>query len=93
MHAHEVASHEIVLPTDQDNQNGSDKLADLVMDLRQLKVDQVKGLTKLTAGDVPNKEKVHNQVKLAGEAAVHVCTWTNDQHADPTVDGMIISGS
>ena len=55
MHAHEVASHEIVLPTDQDDQNGSDKLADRVLELGKLKVDQVKESTKLAAGDVPNK--------------------------------------
>ena len=93
MHAHELASHEIVLPTDQDDQNDSGKLADLAMDLGQLKIDQVKGSTKLTAGDVPNKEKVHKQMKFASEAAVHVWIWTNGQHADPTVDGMIVKES
>ena len=53
MHAHKVA---IVLQTDHYGQNGSDKLADLVVDLRQLKSNQVKGSTKLTAGNVSNKE-------------------------------------
>ena len=69
MHAHKVASHEIVLPRVQ---NGSSKVADLVADLGQLKVDQVERSTKLTAGDVPEKGKAHKQVKPAGEATVHV---------------------
>ena len=72
-------------------------------------------MTKLTADDAPEKEKVHNQVKSASEAAVNqvesageaaVHMWiscqnnhsmntvlrTNGQHADPTVNGMIVSG-
>ena len=91
---HKVARHEMVLPMDQIGSflvNG--KVADLVADLGQLKVNQVKRSTKLTAGDVPEKGKAHKQVNPAGEAAVCVWIWTNSQHADPTVDGMIVVGS
>jgi len=52
MHAHEVARHEIVLPMDQ---NGSLLVNGKVADLGQHRVNQVEGLTKLTAGDVPIK--------------------------------------
>ena len=50
----------MVLPMDQ---NGSDKVADLVVDLGKFKVNQVKGSTNFTAGDVPEKGKAHKQVK------------------------------
>ena len=94
MHAHEV--HEMVLPADQ---IGSFRIKGKVADLGQHKVDQVKGSTKLTAGDVPNKEKGHKQVKLgvdvaahgwyASEAAVHGwIPWQN-----PTADNMIVKES
>ena len=39
------------------------------------------------------KGKAHKQVKHAGKAAVHVWIRTNSQHADPTVNGMIVSES
>ena len=50
MHAHEV--HEMVLPADQIS---SFRIKGKVADLGQHKFDQIKGLTKLTAGDAPNK--------------------------------------
>ena len=52
MHAHEVARHEIVLPMDQ---NGSFLGNGKVAHLGQHRVYQVGGLTKHTAGDVPDK--------------------------------------
>ena len=82
MHAHKVVRHEMVLPMDKD---GSFLVDGKVADFGQQRVNQGEGLTKLTAGDV------HNRVKSASEVAAH--GWLiHDQHADPTVNGMIISG-
>ena len=94
MHAHEV--HEMVLPADQ---IGSFRIKGKIADLGQHKVDQVKGSTKLTAGDVRNKEKGHNQVKLGGDVAAH--GWYASEAAvhgwipwqNPTDDCMIVKES
>ena len=53
MHAYEVVRHEMVWPMDQ---NCSFQIKGKVVDLGQHRVNQVEGLTKLSAGDV------HNQV-------------------------------
>ena len=83
VNARKVARHEMVLPMDQ---NGSFLVNGKATDFRQHRVNQGEGLTKLTAGD-----HVHNRVKSAGEVTAH--GWSlHGQHADPAVDGMIVSG-
>ena len=39
-----------------------------------------------------DKDKAQKQVRFAGEAVLHVWIWINGQHADPTVDGMLVVG-
>ena len=63
VHAHEVARHEMVLPTDQ--KVGGLRSKGKVADLGQHGVDLFEGSTKLTAGDV------HNRAESAGEVAAH----------------------
>jgi len=82
MHAHEVTRHKMVLPMDQ---NDSFQIKGKVADLGQHRVDLCEGSTNLTAGDI------HNRAESAGEMAGH--RWSlHGQHADPTVNGMIVSG-
>ena len=52
MHAHEVARHEMVLPTDQ--KVGGFRIKGKVAYLGKHGVDLYEGSTKLTAGDVHN---------------------------------------